>query len=235
MLTKTTASPQKQIWVVDESNKRGLGAAERSSRKRDGAHIVALRLPFVANTRLCPYGDITETSSPSCRIIPPVPSSCLWRRRGLPSVIVRRRAGEPRFVPRVSILCAGGYGGGRETIGQNGPNVLKESSFFNRELTHMHHKGKTAQNPILRPPLHRDSFPSLLGSGDAPSLCTCGNRDHVGFVSVASLFFFPLFLFFFLLSLLNFIFSLSLDCHCRFTLPHLSLSLTRKERDNNRD
>lgn len=147
------------IWVfVELNNKRSWGCWAVVG-KRDGAHIVATRLPFVANTWLCPYGDITETS-PSCRIIPPVPSSCLWCW-GLPSVIVQRWAGEPCFVPRVSILCAGGYGAGRETIGQNGPNVLKESSFFNQELTHMHHKGKTAQNPILRPPLHRDSFRSL--------------------------------------------------------------------------
>lgn len=51
------------------------------------------------------------------------------------------------------------------------------------------------------------------------SLCTCGNRDHVGFVSVASFFLFL----FFLLSLLYFNFS-SLDCRCRFPLPHRSLS-----------
>lgn len=56
------------------------------------------------------------------------------------------------------------------------------------------------------------------------SLCTCGNRDHVGFCE-RCLFFpsFFLFLVFLLLSLLYFNF-FSRDCHCGFTLPHLSLT-----------
>lgn len=127
-------------------------------------------------------------------------------------------------MPRVSVLCAGGYGAGRETIGQNGPNVLKESSFFNRELTHMHHKGKTAQNPILRPLVHRDSFSSL----PAPATLLFVHMWKSGsrWLCERCLFFFSyffLFLFFPLLSLLYFNF-FPLRCHCRFTLPHLSLS-----------
>ena len=54
----------------------------------------------------------------------------------------------------VSIFCEGGYGRGWETIGKNGPNVLKESCVFNQS-THTHtrrtkaDRGKGNSSPLL--------------------------------------------------------------------------------------
>lgn len=49
----------------------------------------------------------------------------------------------------------GGYRRGSETIGQNGPKVLRESSLFNRGTHTRHHKGRQSK-PNSPPPLRSE-------------------------------------------------------------------------------
>lgn len=98
---------------------------------------------FVCQYFICPYSDKTL----HCCIIPLVLAGCAWT--GPAQCDRAEEAGWASLCAAVCIFCEGGYGRGWETIGQNGPNVLKESSVFNQSSHTCSTKADRA-NPILR-------------------------------------------------------------------------------------